>query len=388
MKKTTNITDAIRALFAGFDDSMILSCFEGVYGELWCDDESSPATAVIVSGDFLYLAGKPAFADEVMAFAKGKPHAVFVPSCEGWFDILNAACGNKLIKVSRYRMHIPESGFDRRRIEQILDSRDVLSIYGCELYPIGEREYAKCLTSDWAYSFVSNFSDYNDFEKHGFGFVIKHLGRIISGTSTYCYYSKGVEVEVSTAPEYRMRGLAKLTAARFVEECIKRGLKPNWDARNMASVKIASRIGFELSEEYTAYEFRQSGLSPALPRNRFDTAAVDTLAEFDDERIAGAVPKLLEWLKNMNYEVAPMISELLVKHFDVTQPHICGILKPEQTDCVWKHNIIQYLLSLSSRLCSEDILSEIIRIADHPTDGEILEEVHLAAEKYLKDHNK
>ena len=68
MKRITIINDNIRALFDCFDDSMLQSCSEGVYGELWCDDEADPKTAVIVSGDFHYLAGEPAYADEIMAF--------------------------------------------------------------------------------------------------------------------------------------------------------------------------------------------------------------------------------------------------------------------------------------------------------------------------------
>lgn len=255
MIRTKNISDRLRALFEDFDDSMIFSCFEGVYGELWCDDEADPRTAVIVSGDFHYLAGEPGYANEVMAFASDKPHAVFVPSSDGWFGLLNKACGERLTKVERYHMRAPENGFDRAALEKILDGLEQPELAGFELCGIGESEYAECLASDWAYSFVSNFSDFSEFKAHGFGFVIKHLGKIVSGTSTYCYYSRGVEVEVSTAPEYRMRGLARLTAARFIAECTDRGLAPNWDARNMASVSIAKKLGFALHDAYTAYEF-------------------------------------------------------------------------------------------------------------------------------------
>ncbi len=255
MKKTQNINDPIRALFGCFDDSMIQSCFEGVYGELWCDDPLQPETAVIVSGDFIYLAGKAAYAEEIADFLKDRPNGVLVPSCEDWFELLKGRCVHPLKKVERYHMKAPEEGFDKRALSEMVKGMNELKIPGCELCRITKGEFEWCLGSDWAYSFVSNFSDYNEFKRHGFGFVIKHNGRIVSGTSSYCYYSKGVEVEVSTAPEYRKNGLARITAARFILECIERKLAPNWDARNMASVKIAKSLGFVLHDAYTAYEF-------------------------------------------------------------------------------------------------------------------------------------
>lgn len=385
MKRITIINDNIRALFDCFDDSMIQSCFEGVYGELWCDDETDPKTAVIVSGDFHYLAGEPAYADEIMAFLHDKPHAVIVPSSDGWFYVLNAQCDNALKKVKRYHMAIPDS-FDIQRLDDILKDMKRLRLYGCELCPIGEKEFVKCRTSDWAYSFVSNFSDYNEFKQHGFGYVIKHMGKIVSGTSTYCYYSKGVEVEVSTHPEFRMRGLAKVTAAKFIKECIDRQLVPNWDARNMASVKIAGRLGFELRDTYTAYEFKSDCSEPALPKDKYDIEAVEKLELLDDEQLEPVIPQLLEWIQDMNWVIAPLVCDLLAQHCRIVEPHLYALLKPENTDGIWKYNIIKYLLEMWGGYPDDErITSEIARIAEHPTDSEKQELADEAASKFLED---
>ncbi|MBQ2582091.1 MAG: GNAT family N-acetyltransferase [Ruminococcus sp.] len=386
MKRISVSTGRIRALFDCFDDSMIQSCFEGVYGELWCDDEDDPQTAVIVSGDFHYLAGKPAYADEVMAFAKDKPHAVFVPSCDGWFGLLNASCDNSLRKVDRYHMRAPENGFDRQQLKQILKALRPLRLYACDIFPIGEKEFNECRKSSWAYSFVSNFSDYKEFEQHGFGFVIKHLGKIVSGTSTYCYYSRGVEVEVSTDKEYRMRGLAKVTAARFILECVDRGLAPNWDARNMASVSIARKLGFVLHDTYTAYEFKVPDDVVIMPKDKFDSEAVERLARLDDEQLTDLVPQLLEWIQDMNWTVAQHVTELLADRRSITEPHLAALLSPGQTDAQWKFNIIKHLLGIwHDAPCDEQIMQQIKRIAQHPTDSEKAELVDEAAKEFLED---
>ena len=386
MKRTQNINDKIRALFDCFDDSMIQSCFEGVYGELWCDDENDPKTAAIVSGDFHYLAGKPAYADEIAAFLRDKPHAVIVPSCDEWFELVDAQCDNMLKRVDRYHMRAPQEGFDKQHLDDLLKDMKRLRLYGCELSPIGEKDFINCLKSDWAYSFVSNFSDYKEFEKHGFGFVIKHMGRIVSGTSTYCYYSKGVEVEVSTHPEYRMRGLAKVTAAKFIKECISRDLAPNWDARNLASVSIAKKLGFALHDTYTAYEFKTGSCEARLPKDKHDTAAVEALSRLDGEQIEPLIPQLAEWIQDMNHPIAIPVAELLAQHYSLVEPYLPDLLKADNTDDIWKYNIIKYLLGMRrGSAISERVMSELVRIAKNPTDSEKAELADEAAKEFLEN---
>jgi hypothetical protein len=233
---------------------------------------------------------------------------------------------------------------------------------------------------------VSNFSDYKEFEKHGFGFVIKHMGRIVSGTSTYCYYSKGVEVEVSTHPEYRMRGLARVTAAKFIKECISRDLAPNWDARNLASVSIAKKLGFALHDTYTAYEFKTGSCEARLPKDKHDTAAVEALSRLDSEQIEPLIPQLAEWIQDMNHPIAIPVAELLAQHYSLVEPYLPDLLKADNTDGIWKYNIIKYLLGMRrGSAISERVMSELVRICDHPTDSEKAELADEAAKEFLKN---
>lgn len=385
MKKATTVNENIKALFDCFDDSMIQSCFEGIYGELWCDDENEPKTAVIVSGDFHYLAGEPAYADEIIEFTREKPNAVFVPSCDSWFEELDRACGGKLKKVQRYHMHLGKAGFDREWLGRLPDKLKEPQYKGYELCPIGREEYEQCLASDWAYSFVSNFSDYNRFREHGFGFVIKQGGKVVSGTSTYCYYSKGVEVEVSTAPDHRRKGLARISAARFIIHCLDRNLAPNWDARNMASVHIAQKLGFELHDTYTAYEFKPVFSELVLPNDKYDIETVEKLEMLDDEQLEPVIPQLLEWIQDMNWVIAPLVCDLLAQHCCIVESHLYELLKPENRDDIWKYNIIKYLLGMWQSLPEDSrIIREIERIAKNPTDGEKREFVDEAASKFLE----
>ena len=86
----------------------------------------------------------------------------------------------------------------------------------------------------------------------------------------------------------------------------------------------------------------------------------------------------------MNWPAAPYMIKVLAAHRAATEKHLTVLLKPEQKDDEWKRNIIQYLLAEWPSFPDDDrITSEIVRIADHPTEGERGELVDKAAEEYL-----
>ena len=46
----------------------------------------------------------------------------------------------------------------------------------------------------------------------------------------------------------------KVACAALVLRCLDEGLYPSWDARNMYSVHLAEKPGYEFDHEYIAYE--------------------------------------------------------------------------------------------------------------------------------------
>lgn len=50
------------ALFAGWEETLIWSCLQGVMGSVYGDHPRQPAFASAVLGDFCFLAGKPCHA--------------------------------------------------------------------------------------------------------------------------------------------------------------------------------------------------------------------------------------------------------------------------------------------------------------------------------------
>ena len=123
-----------------------------------------------------------------------------------------------------------------------------------------------------------------------------------------------------------------------------------------------------------------------IPKDKFDTSPFDSLMTLTDDAIEPLIPKLLIWIQDMNWPVAPHVIKVLAKHCKVTEKYILSLLKPEQKDDIWKHNIIRYLLyEWPSFPDDELIMSEIVRISECPTEGEKEELVDEAALKYLDD---
>ncbi len=107
--------------------------------------------------------------------------------------------------------------------------------------------------STWAYYFVGNFKDEDDFLAHGLGFVVLDGQTIVGGTSSFARFNGGYEIEIITKPEYRKQGIAKAVGAYFIKDTLKQGKNPNWDVAHETSKALAESFGYELERAYTVY---------------------------------------------------------------------------------------------------------------------------------------
>ena len=80
-------------LFDGWQETMVWSCLQGVMGKMYADSLESPASAMVLLGDFCFLAGKPDkdfFVEKNWAwFGKGRQDfMIMVPKDEGWAALI------------------------------------------------------------------------------------------------------------------------------------------------------------------------------------------------------------------------------------------------------------------------------------------------------------
>ncbi len=76
-----------------------------------------------------------------------------------------------------------------------------------------------------------------------------YSGFVANGTET---------IGIETLSGYRKKGYAYELASRFIKDCFERKIIPYWDCSkdNIASRKLAEKLGFEQSEEYKCYWFK------------------------------------------------------------------------------------------------------------------------------------
>lgn len=139
-----------------------------------------------------------------------------------------------------------------------------------------------------------------------------------------------------------------------------------------------------MEKEYRTFENQQLGIAPDnLPANKSDLAAVERLKTAPSESVIPLLPKLMEWLQDMNWPVAQAVLPLMVSYEDETVSIAAEILKPDQEDELWKYWIItQFVPALSNRN-QRILMNAIRRIAFDPTNGEQAESVDEAAKEYL-----
>lgn len=279
-------TSAAASLFDGWEETIILSCLQGIMGKIYVNDLNSPTAAMAVLGDFIFLAGTP---DKELASCFGKPFSgapcftghtasqppsgsrfgaeddfsgifpntqdfvIMVPQNENWTDMILEIYGSRAKAVTRYATKKEPDIFDREHLEKAAAKLPD----GCELCMIDERLYNMCKAESWSFDLVSQFQSYEDYHRLGLGAAILMNNVILSGASSYSRYESGIEIEIDTKEGYRRKGLAYACAAKLILECLNRNLYPSWDAQNLLSVALAQKLGYHYSHSYTAIEVRR-----------------------------------------------------------------------------------------------------------------------------------
>lgn len=98
-----------------------------------------------------------------------------------------------------------------------------------------------------------SYKDYKDFDERGAGAVILFEGKAVSAASSFLTFEGHVELDVSTLPEHREKGLADHAVAEMLRQCKEKNLTVHWDAQNPMSSKMAAGHGFVPLTEYAVY---------------------------------------------------------------------------------------------------------------------------------------
>lgn len=242
-----------KELFAGWTETLIWSCLQGVMGSVYGDHAVEPSSAMAALGDFCFLAGRPG--EELALYRPEECRTDFrilVPRTKGWADCIEGCFGKRARKTVRYAFQKDPGGFDLKKLRHMAGA--LPPEYAMQL--LDEGIYQWCQGQDWCRDWVAQYPDFGAYQKEGLGVVVLKDGIPVSGASSYSSYWGGIEIEIDTKEEYRRKGLARACGARLILECLDRGLYPSWDAQNLWSAKLAKQLGYQMEGPYTAYEVR------------------------------------------------------------------------------------------------------------------------------------
>lgn len=241
-------TSKVRALFAGWQETLIYSCLQRVMGRICVTDPENPASALAEIGDFRFFAGSP---DRELVFNAAEGYGLLTPQNEAWAELIESCCPQAEKKV-RYAIR-KDTVFDRDRLRAFIQRLPE----GYELKRIDSELYDMCLLRPETADFVSVFETKRKYLELGRGFAVLKDGQIVSGASSYSRYDEGIEIEVDTIESERRRHLAAAACSALILSCLDDGLYPSWDAQNMNSVRLAEKLGYELDGEYIVYEVKR-----------------------------------------------------------------------------------------------------------------------------------
>ncbi|MDE6697920.1 MAG: GNAT family N-acetyltransferase [Lachnospiraceae bacterium] len=244
-------SEKVAALFDKWEDTIILSCLQGIMGKIYADDLHNPTAAMAILGDFIFFAGNPSI--ELVSYKPNwciQDFMIMIPQNDDWKNTITQFYGNKAKIVSRYAVKKEADIFNREKLENVISS--LPGEY--EIRMIDKQLYQMCKSQTWSADLVSQFQTYEDYRRLGLGTVILKNHAIVSGASSYSRYKDGIEIEIDTKEEYRRKGLAYTCGAKLILECLKRNLYPSWDAQNKSSVALAEKLGYHYSHTYTAIE--------------------------------------------------------------------------------------------------------------------------------------
>ena len=233
-------------LFGNWEETMIYSCVQKIMGKMYVTEQNNPKSIMACIGDFIFFAGKPCIE---LVMNKPESFAIMVPQTNDWASLIEKCYTDKCRKVIRYAMK-KNTVFRKEYLTSLLAELPK----GYYLHFIDKALYDKCQKNQWSRDLVSVFESKNEYLEKGIGIVAIKNDEIVAGASSYTRYLEGIEIQVDTRNDERRKHLATVCCAKLILECLERGLYPSWDAQNLWSVRLAEKLGYELSHEYIAYE--------------------------------------------------------------------------------------------------------------------------------------
>ena len=277
-----------RALFGDWQETVIWSAVDGIMGDIYADDGLQAACAVL--GDFAFIASPEMHEDAVQAVmrhVKGvTDHELFlVAQDESLFRLCVKLLGD--VQTGRRYGFRKDNTFEPEKLQAFVDELPEGYVLSGMTPEIWAQISAK---KGWMWDFISNFRDYETFQRMALGVYALKDGEIVCGASSYSAYCGGIEIEIATEEKHRRKHLARCCAAQLILNCLERGLYASWDAANLMSASLAQQLGYRFSHSYPYLVLTPDAADAAVLDEKYAQAVLQAKALIEDE--PEAVPNM------------------------------------------------------------------------------------------------
>lgn len=228
-------------------DFSIDCVIEGQMGKTFVDDLVHPSVFRITLGPFWYFAGEAHSPGASQMMKEFPRYDLLMPSPSAWTDLAKEIYGQHLQPFTRYTFSA--ASLSTEHLAFCLQD----SGYQSRIVPL-DADMATQLTSQPdSFLELSDFDSVQDFIERGIGYAILDEKKVMGVAYSSLVCSKGIEVSVFVNEPYRQKRVATALSSKLLWECLKLKLRPNWDAANPESCKLAKRLGFSFVETYDSY---------------------------------------------------------------------------------------------------------------------------------------
>jgi GNAT superfamily N-acetyltransferase len=230
-------------------DCSIDCVIEGQIGRAYVDNFEQPGAYCISVGPFWYFAGE-SHSMGGQALMKNFPaYNLLMPSPAPWLEVAQEIFGERLKSFPRYSFSA--ENLSPEQLVGIFES----SKHRQNIVPIDANLAERLAALPESYFELSDFDSAQDFAERGFGFAALADDKIMGIAYSSLVYSAGMEVSLYVEEPYRQQGVATALASRLLLESLQNSLRPNWDAANPESCKLAQKLGYAFTESYAAYYY-------------------------------------------------------------------------------------------------------------------------------------
>lgn len=250
----------IKSLLGSYSDYPVVNAvLQGnAPGRVFVDQCSEPQSAfVLTNAGFSYLMGssnKDGFYQSLKELldreifpeiqSSDDPTLIFYPLSDGWETALKEILGARKV----YNLFRKQFAFRNEKFAQHEDWRDKIPA-GFSMHPIDQALLDETGTDMFPWESRRVFLEI------GFGFMMMVGDEIACECRSVFVGGGAVEIDIHTDEKYQRRGLATIAASAFIEECLARGLRPNWECwwDNQPSMSLAQKLGFEPIEDHAVF---------------------------------------------------------------------------------------------------------------------------------------